>query len=102
MLKLTNFNLDQIDEGLYDLIVSYCSLRVDKEMSDGVVFEVGTRLRILSPTDEEGLFFVETLEGDKNLFWVSDWEIDILEEKRENISSDELKRIRKFILNDFL
>lgn len=102
MLKLTDLNLDHIDEGLYDLEVSYYELEELKIMGDGAVFEKGTVLRRLSKTDRDGLFFVETTEGDKSLFWVDKEEVKLIESKSENWLSDDLKTIRKFILNDFL
>ena len=102
MLKLTSLNLDNIDDGLYDLEISYYTLSKDKKMGDGAAFKAGTKVRKLLDKDGDGLFFVETIEEDKSLFWVGDDEADFLESRDENWASDDIKLVKKFILNDFL
>jgi len=101
MLKLIDLNYDNIDDGLYELEVSYYELLFNKEMGDGVVFESGTRLRMLSGVEDKQ-FFVETVNGDKSLFWACEHEVKFLESKIENWNSDNVKLLKKYIHNDFL
>jgi len=101
MLRLVDLSYDNIDKGLYDLEVSYYSLLSDKTMGDGVVFKTGTKVRMLS-SPEDKQFFVETVEGDKNLFWVSEYEVKFLGNENENWDSNDVEMIKKYIFNDFL
>ena len=101
MLKLTDLDYNNIDEGLYELNVSYYALVSDKEMVDNTIFKAGTEVRMLTPL-EENQFFVETVKGDKSLFWVSEYEVKFSHNKDENWSSDDVKLTRKYIYNDFL
>ena len=103
MLRLVDIDFEeQVFNEEKDLEVCYFEMTEDIEMSDGVVFETGTKLIQLTKLDKDVQFFAEAPDYGPSYLWVNASDAKLKEKVVETWTPEMFRVKKKLIVNDFL
>lgn len=81
--------------------VEYYQLIDDKKMGDGNIIKKNMEL-ILIKKDDDGMFFFETDDEFKSIFWTNESEVYFIKEVEEDWSEEKINERNKYIIGDFI
>lgn len=81
--------------------VKYYQLIDDKKMGDGNIITKNIEL-ILIKKDDDGMWFFETVDECKSLFWTNESEVYFIKEVEEDWSEEKINERNRYIIGDFI